>query len=171
MTVNAFLAGTLVLLPESTTVKTFLPHQRPDEGAGVEVKISPCSTDLFYLTPFAGNDSVAPLWCLATTEDVSKANMVWVNACINTICGVDFAGPVCPVLKKRATRKFRKTTSEEAAIDDEDVSMQDIIILVLLNVRDVFAGSELVVYRKKPETKKKEQEAITVTALAKRARQ
>ena len=42
---------------------------------------------------------------------------------------------------------------------------------MLVNVHDVLAGSELVVYRKKPETKKKEQEAITVTALAKRARQ
>ena len=108
---------------------------------------------------------------LATTEDVSKANMVWVNACITTICGMDFTDPVCPVLKKRVTRKFRKTSPEEAAIDDEDVSMQDIIIPVLVNVHDVLAGSKLVVYRKKPETKKKEQEAITVTALAKRARQ
>ena len=55
---------------------------------------------------------------------------------------------------------------------DEDVVNKEVIIPVLVNFRPIEVGTELVVHRKrKAEKKRKDPEAITVTSLAKRAKQ
>ena len=123
--------------------------------------------------PCTAEQNVAPLWFVATTEDPAKANVAWVDARMNGLCGVDFLGDVSPdFLKTRNVKKAKKMSPEEAAAVDEDVVTKEVIIPVLVNFRPIEVGTELVVHRKrKSEKKKKDPEAITVTSLAKRSKQ
>ena len=170
-----FAVGTLVLLPESTSLKTFKMDERPEDGAGVEVKLqgsTVAATELYYLMPSTAEQNVAPLWFVAPTEDVAKANVVWIEARMSGLCGVDFLGEVSPELKTRHLKKTKKMSPEEAAVAEEDVATLQVSIPVLVNTLPIEVGTELVVHRqRKAEKKKKDPEAITVTSLAKRSKQ
>ena len=172
---SSYAVGTVVLLPESTSLKIFKTEERPEDGAGVEVKLTGSMDEtLYYLMPCTAEQNVAPLWFVATTEDPAKANVAWVEARMNGLCGVDFLGDVsADFLKTRNVKKAKKMSPEEAAAVDEDVVTQEVVIPVLVNFRPIEVGTELVVHRKRKSEKKKKKdpEAITVTSLAKRSKQ
>jgi hypothetical protein len=100
--------GTIILGPDTTGVKAVSKHGFAPEPGGadsslVEVSFLPEDPEnAYFLTPCTGLENVSPLWCVATTEDEDKANMVWGKYMVQTLMGMDFAGSVMPQLAAKA---------------------------------------------------------------------
>jgi hypothetical protein len=101
-------AGTIILGPDTTGVKAVSKHSLSlgggeSDSSWVEVLFVPVNPDAsFFLTPCTGLENVSPLWCVATTEDEDKANMVWGKYMVQSLMAMDFAGAQRPQLETKA---------------------------------------------------------------------
>ena len=59
-------------------------------------------SNAYFLTPCTGLENVSPLWCVGTTEDEDKANMVWGKYMVQSLMAMDFEGAPRPKLKTNA---------------------------------------------------------------------
>jgi hypothetical protein len=102
--------GTIILGPDTTGVKAVPKHGfdgGPEPGGAdsslVEVLFLPEDLEnAYFLTPCTGPENVSPLWFVATTEDHTKANMVWVKYMVQSLMAMDFAGSPMPQLVTKA---------------------------------------------------------------------
>ena len=195
--------STLVLSPETTGIKHL--HTDGDAEANpdaVEAVLDPpLKGARFHLQPATGPEAVSPFWCVQTTTDDRKANVVWAKFLISGYFGQDFIGheplqiqtpestspspeqpgaPKTPHFRMTAQGLQRVAGQEtpaergEAAEDDEDLGpMREVCITVpvLVNYVDIPAGAELLVYRAPQPKKAKQARPILVTHLAEQAAQ
>lgn len=104
--------GTIILGPDSTGVKAvpkdgLVPVGGLEPGGGdssqVEVTFVPEDTsNAYFLTPCTGLENVSPLWCVGSTEDEDKANMVWAKYMVQSLTAMDFEGSPRPQLETKA---------------------------------------------------------------------
>jgi hypothetical protein len=90
--------GTIVLGPDSTNVKAVPRNDLGFEpGSSIEATFTPVdATTRFFLAPCTAADNISPLWCVGTTEDESKANLVWGKCLVQSLTAADFIGPPMP---------------------------------------------------------------------------
>jgi hypothetical protein len=90
--------GSIVLGPDSTNVKASPRGDAVFEpGAALEVTFTPVDASTrFYLAPCTAADNVSPLWCVGTTDDQTKANLVWGKCLVQSLTAADFLGPPEP---------------------------------------------------------------------------
>ena len=104
--------GTIILGPDTTGVKA-VPKSglvpvgglEPGGGDSSQVEVTFVPEDLsnaYFLTPCTGLENVSPLWCVGTTEDEDKANMVWGKYMVQSLMAMDFEGAPRPKLKTNA---------------------------------------------------------------------
>lgn len=195
--------NTFVLSPETTGIKHFSTEDDAEANPdAVEAVLDPPLRGArFHLQPATGPEAVSPFWCVQTTTDDRKANMVWAKFLISGYFGQDFVGQAPLLIEMQeeplpspeqpggANRPhFRMTAggpqrvegkgtgsgSSLAAEDDEDLGpMREVCITVpvLVNNVDIPAGAELLVYRAAQSKKEKQGKPILVTQLAEQAAQ
>ncbi len=92
--------GSIVLGPDSTDVKAV---PRDDGGfepcSSLEVTFTPVDANTrFFLAPCTAADNVSPLWCVGSTEDESKANLVWGKCLVQSLTAADFIAVPMPMV-------------------------------------------------------------------------
>ena len=176
--------GALVLLPETRVVKSIAAGSTEEvPSTAVSVSFVGASGGFcHYLMPASSDDVVAPLWVVTTVDEEDKANMKWTYCHVQSVFGVDFAGPLKPspqpTLRDGKGRggkgrggkgRGRKPTQDE--VDEvATATSSQLEVPVLINAMAVKQGDVLTVFKKKAQKVDKALEAITVARVAKRAR-
>jgi hypothetical protein len=121
--------GSIVLGPDSMNVKAVSRDDIGFEpGSSVEVTFTPVDANTrFFLAPCTAADNVSPLWCVGSTEDESKANLVWGKCLVQSLTAADFIGTpmprmelaaapaVAPAIAPKAVPKHNSAAAKAAA--------------------------------------------------------
>jgi hypothetical protein len=146
----------VVLGPDTMNVKHILVGEDP--GNAPLATISPLAASGQYaLAPCVSDDNLSPLWCVATTDDDRKANMVWQSVEVQHVTGSDFVGLCKPTTLRTPTGKPLKDTAMEMKVS----------IPILINSRTLEDGEELIYFREKVENKKRDLKPISATSVSK----
>jgi len=180
VTAKACDVGRLVLVPETLNIKanevepgalaaTFVGGFGPD--GTLEVQLQNGGKFRYSLAPMTSAKCMAPLWFVKASAVAEECNVEWATYDVHSITAADFRPGACgttpkdPLPAKRLTKK-----TQQGPTPEEDAFSEVVRVPVLINTCSLEAGQEIVVYRA-PEAKKKRQtEAITYAALAKRGK-
>jgi hypothetical protein len=110
----------------------------------------------------AGPHACPPAWCVTTTDDDRKANMVWHSVEVQHVTGSDFVGTFKPTPLRTPSGRLLEDTATEMKVS----------IPILVNAKPLKDGEELVYLKEKVEKAKRALKPICATSVsrAKKAR-
>jgi hypothetical protein len=153
---GAWPKGSVVLGPDTMQVKHIPVGEEPG-NLPLATITPPAASGQYALAPCVGEDNLSPLWCVSTTDDDRKANMVWQSVEVQHVTGSDFIGFCKPTPVRQPSGRVVKDTAMEMKVS----------IPVLVNSKTLKDGEELVYFKDKVEKTKRALKPISATSVCK----
>jgi hypothetical protein len=169
---KAFATGTLVLGPDTNNVKSVLRGEVVQSDGALEAVLVPEDNKYqHFLHQPSGGDVCSPAWLVSSTEDKTKANVVWNKIIVSSLVGYDFTGKPRPEVCLVKTRRKVVKSADKGSPEDQNTE-QSVCLPVMINSKPLNVGDELLLFRPAKQDKRplRAVAAITVSDLAKKAK-